>query len=133
MTNTPIAAKLATLEQKWRDEAKKRIATGNVDMFAYGDALRDCAGQLHAALAEYDTAKGAEPPSSAWQPISTAPKDGSFLTINPHGAIEEVELTDNPWRNGKVHVFNKWSGRWFTAHWWMPKPPQPPTSAPEDK
>jgi hypothetical protein len=54
---TPLIETLAQLEQKWRDESKKRIATGNVDMFAFGDALRDCAGQLHAAIAVYDAAK----------------------------------------------------------------------------
>jgi len=131
-------------------------------MFAYGDALRDCAGQLHAALAEYDTAKGAEPPSPGWQPISTAPHNKNVLVayrnkIDKWRIVKACYYEDGtlPWDENELLYdalgADDEAGDYAPAGWyeqtevhdhvlptdekpthWQPLP-QPPHAAPEDK
>ena len=90
--------------------------------------------------ATYEPA-GAAPSGSAWQPISTAPKDGSAfraygLTLidadfNPYGSVEACF-------DGERFIGAAWDGQfdcWNTVpieftHW-MPLPPGPLPGSPE--
>jgi len=93
--------------------------------------------KARAALAEFDTAKVAEPPSPAWQPISTAPKDDKTYVLG---------WAESRYRDGYQQVIMRWfndagdplHGFWvcnaiqyYPTHW-MPLP-QPPSAAPEEK
>jgi hypothetical protein len=77
---------------------------------------------------------------SEWQPIETAPKDGTRIAFkNEQSGLEDIghwdSWTDMPnWRRELLPDFAKeWDGEWSTdfgngdmTHW-MPLPPPPAT------
>lgn len=86
---------------------------------------------------------------SEWQPIVTAPKDGSFVLLCGGDTEEDFYCYDSPPSDGKRHVVAKWAnaedessycrysgwvygfwdGMWFSSyenptHWMsLPEPP----------
>jgi hypothetical protein len=65
---------------------------------------------------------------SEWQPIETAPKDGTAIDIwarKPDGGGQR--WTDIVWENGWVSVEGKLSDKYWTYTHWMPipNPPKP--------
>ena len=61
----------------------------------------------------------------AWQPIVTAPKDGTeILTIRSNGYIAKAVWYDNPFGRTDTVIENS-SGKWWSVTHWMPLPPPP--------
>jgi len=57
-----------------------------------------------------------------WQPIYTAPKDGTeVLTLRSSGYVAQGRWYNNPFGNLDTVIDNR-SGRWWTATHWMPMP-----------
>jgi hypothetical protein len=68
-------------------------------------------------------------PVGGWQPISTAPKDGTEILVSDYDAIEIVS-----WEKG---LFDASRTGWVTQHceaffpaWWQPLPDHPPIPQP---
>jgi hypothetical protein len=59
-----------------------------------------------------------------WQPIETAPKDGTRVLGADHQAVEIIYWADGYWYNQSVEI-SLW--RVFPPTHWMPLP-EPPTS-----
>lgn len=62
-----------------------------------------------------------------WQPIETAPKDGTeILTLRSNGHIAKAIWYDNPFGRTDTVIENA-SGKWWSVTHWMPlpTPPQP--------
>lgn len=69
---------------------------------------------------------------NGWQPIETAPKDGSLVDLwCVHTTMPAVRSADMSWRRGKWR--QPWGQElnpgWHASHW-MP-PPDPPNPSPE--
>lgn len=63
-----------------------------------------------------------------WQPIETAPKDGTEILLASTGLLSDIGLCH--WRNDNVMVGWTWGlGKSFRgATHWMPLPPYPDTT-----
>jgi hypothetical protein len=63
-----------------------------------------------------------------WQPISTAPKDGTRvdLWLSSSDGVDQWRETDCWWNADRKLWFNL-RGRWDCATHWMP-PPDPPSA-----
>ena len=62
---------------------------------------------------------------SEWQPIETAPKDGTeILTIRSNGYIRNARWYDNPFGR-KDTVIDCADGKWWSVTHWMPLPVPP--------
>jgi hypothetical protein len=61
----------------------------------------------------------------SWQPIETAPRDGTeILTVRSNGYIQNAKWYDNPFGR-KDTVIDDADGKWWPVTHWMPLPPPP--------
>ena len=98
------------------------------DLIRRGDALEICTDYGFSRADECRHAIAAIPAMTAqeWQPIETAPKDGTeILTIRSNGHIAKGVFYDNPFGR-KDTVIDNSSGKWWSVTHWMPLP-SPPT------
>jgi len=75
---------------------------------------------------------------SGWQPIETAPKDGTKLLVGRftgnnnsanHEGLIAVDWYRTPGMMAGFIGFGKFNTTWWPPTHWMPLPPPPPTSA----
>ena len=64
-------------------------------------------------------------PVNGWQPISTAPKDGTEIQVSDYEFVEIVSWSWDAWDRGSGWIDR--DGRLVNADWWRPLPDHPPT------
>jgi hypothetical protein len=67
-------------------------------------------------------------PVPGWQPIDTAPQDGSEILASDYDAIKIVSWSWYAWENGSGWI-DRNGQRLFPA-WWQPLPDHPPIPQP---
>lgn len=77
--NNPIAAKLAEAAREYKDMSRKFPFHGSKEDLKLVDRATN---KLDAALAEYDTAKVAEPTSPAMEQWTDQVRDGAFVFLD---------------------------------------------------
>lgn len=121
---------LARVEREYRERHGKDNVTAN-SVFAL--KLADTIAAYIAAQRERDAANG-------WQPIETAPRDGSWFLAVSAGVDKR---TGRPWQPGIVAInadgdyvpddfhedyFTVCANEWPVTHWMpLPAPPKEPT------
>lgn len=70
-------------------------------------------------------------PQPGWQPISTAPTDGTEILASDYDAIEIVSFSWSAWETGSGWIDR--DGLRFYPAWWQPLPEHPPTPTEQPK
>jgi hypothetical protein len=62
-----------------------------------------------------------------WQPIDSAPKDGTHVLVTDGTAVVEMRWDDNAWYELNNHSTDAWGRPWYDgeATHWMPLPAAP--------
>ena len=100
-----------------------------------GSAEYECIAALlrNAWQAGYEAGEKPDNATSAWQPIETAPRDGTkLLAIAFGGAMDQVDLLIAWFREGRWmfddDMENPYTSPWYPAYWQpLPSPPASPT------
>jgi hypothetical protein len=67
-----------------------------------------------------------EPVGEPWQPIETAPKDGtSVLVAGRHNYVGQARFVDRDWYEANNDPGDAWGGPLMPPSHWMPLPPAP--------
>ncbi len=104
---------------------------GNADDFSREQGLMQAA-----AIGDIARAALAAPKAEAWQPIETAPKDGTWVLLYTASGIVEGCWSYGAWVNGPIYcTYDGAGGPAFESRptHWMPIPPGPTSPAPQEE
>lgn len=108
---------------RWAESALRNSSIDHID--------EDLISDFKDGLSALAVAMGQLVPAQTWQPIETAPKDGTeILYRRRNGRIGQGVWYDNPFGNPNT-VIDPMSGRWCSPTHWMPLPAAPAPEAAE--
>jgi hypothetical protein len=84
-------------------------------------------GEQHEQPEEaYAAWRASQPQEPTWQPIETAPKDGtSVLVAGRHNYVGQARFVDRDWYEANNDPGDAWGGPLMPPSHWMPLPPAP--------